>query len=45
VVLRLRINPEDIIAAGRPDGVERIDQIQFAVVEPNGGISIVRKQK
>jgi uncharacterized membrane protein YcaP (DUF421 family) len=40
---RLRLTPQDVMAAGRQAGLEHMKQIQFAVVERNGGISIVRK--
>src|SRR4051812_1762423 len=40
---RLRLHMQDIMTAAREDGVERMDQIRFAVVERNGSISIVRK--
>jgi len=42
---RMRLHPQDLMAAARQEGLERIEQIQFAVVERNGGVSIVRKQK
>jgi uncharacterized membrane protein YcaP (DUF421 family) len=44
-VRKLRFHMQDIMAAARHDGVERKEQIQFAVVERNGSISIVRKQQ
>ena len=36
---------EDLMAAARQDGLELLDQVVFAVVERNGGISIVRKNE
>jgi uncharacterized membrane protein YcaP (DUF421 family) len=42
---RLRMQEEDLMAAARQDGLERLDQVVFAVVERNGGISIVRKNE
>jgi len=43
-IRRLRLHTQDIMTAAREDGVERMDQIQFAVVERNGSVSIVRKK-
>jgi uncharacterized membrane protein YcaP (DUF421 family) len=42
---RLRMQEEDLMAAARQDGLERLDQVVFAVVERNGGISSVRKHE
>lgn len=42
---KMRIQDRDIMAAARQRGIERMEQIQFAVVERNGGISIVRKDE
>ncbi len=37
-----RIAPEDILAAGRKThGLERLDQIKYAVLEPSGEISVI----
>jgi uncharacterized membrane protein YcaP (DUF421 family) len=42
---RSRIDEEDILAAARKiQGLERMDQIKYAVLEPNGGISIIPKR-
>jgi uncharacterized membrane protein YcaP (DUF421 family) len=41
---KLRLQMQDIMAAAREDGPERMDQIRFAVVERNGSLSIVRKE-
>jgi len=41
---RNRVNPDDILTAAREKhGLERLDQIRFAVLERSGGISIVPK--
>jgi uncharacterized membrane protein YcaP (DUF421 family) len=41
-----RVDEEDILAAARESqGIERMDQIKYAVLERNGGISIIPKQK
>jgi uncharacterized membrane protein YcaP (DUF421 family) len=42
---RARVKAEDILAAAREQqGLERLDQIKFAVLENGGGISILPKQ-
>jgi uncharacterized membrane protein YcaP (DUF421 family) len=39
-----RIDDEDILAAARErQGLERMDQIKYAVLERSGGISIIPK--
>jgi uncharacterized membrane protein YcaP (DUF421 family) len=41
---RARINEEDILAAARQGpGLERMDQIKYAVMEVGGGISVIPK--
>jgi uncharacterized membrane protein YcaP (DUF421 family) len=41
-----RVDEEDILAAARESqGIERMDQIKYTVLERNGGISIIPKQK
>jgi uncharacterized membrane protein YcaP (DUF421 family) len=41
-----RVAEEDVLAAARErQGLERLDQIKFAVLERSGAISIVPKQK
>jgi uncharacterized membrane protein YcaP (DUF421 family) len=44
-IRKLRLHPQDIMAVARDEGLERLEQIRFAVVERNGSISIVRKDK
>jgi uncharacterized membrane protein YcaP (DUF421 family) len=40
-----RVDEEDILAAAREHhGLERLDQIKYAVLERSGGISIIPKQ-
>ena len=42
---RARIGEEDVLHAARQtQGLERMDQIKFAVLETSGGISIIPKQ-
>lgn len=43
-LLRARVSLEDVLAAAREKhGLERLDQIKFAILEVNAGISIVPK--
>jgi uncharacterized membrane protein YcaP (DUF421 family) len=39
----LRIEPDDVMAAARAQGLTSLDQIKYAVVERTGGISIVKR--
>ncbi|MPZ08966.1 MAG: DUF421 domain-containing protein [Kiloniellaceae bacterium] len=42
---RARISIDDVLAAAREQqGLERLDQIKFAVLEANSGISVMPKQ-
>lgn len=42
---RERVDEEDVLAAARhTQGLERLDQIKFAVLERSGGISIIPKE-
>ena len=46
VMERVRIEEADILAAARRQrGVERLDQIKYAVLESSGGISIIAKER
>lgn len=41
---KARVDESDILAAARTSqGLERMDQIKYAVLEPSGGISIIPK--
>jgi uncharacterized membrane protein YcaP (DUF421 family) len=41
---RARIDEEDVLAAARQGpGIERMDQIKYAVLEVSGGISVIPK--
>jgi len=45
-MVKARIDEEDVLAAARHlQGIERLDQIRYAVLERSGGISIIPKQK
>jgi uncharacterized membrane protein YcaP (DUF421 family) len=39
---RLRVHEQDVMAAARSQGIERLEQIKYAIVERNGGISVVK---
>jgi uncharacterized membrane protein YcaP (DUF421 family) len=39
---KMRIQDDDVMAAARDKGLERLDQIEYAVLERNGEISIVQ---
>jgi len=40
----MMIRPEDIRAAARAQGVSSIEKVKYAVLERNGGISIIPKE-
>jgi uncharacterized membrane protein YcaP (DUF421 family) len=43
---KVRVDEEDVLIAARVlQGLERMDQIKYAVLERNGGISIIPKQE
>ncbi len=39
-----RVSERDILQSARQQGLERMDQIKYAVLERSGGISIIRKE-
>jgi len=41
VMRQMRIDEQDILSAARRDGLERLEQIRFAVLETNGHISVI----
>ena len=44
-VLRgMRLAPEDVMASARLNGVRSFEQIDYAILERNGGISIIKKE-
>jgi uncharacterized membrane protein YcaP (DUF421 family) len=42
---RARIIEDDILEAARAHGLERMDEIKFAILEASGGISIIPKDR
>ena len=45
VMKGMRIDREDVMAAARTKGVESIFDVSYAILERNGGISIIKKDK
>jgi uncharacterized membrane protein YcaP (DUF421 family) len=45
-MMRERIDESEIVGAARAaHGLERLDQIKYAVVEPNGRITVVPRER
>ena len=42
---KMRVADDDVMAAARTRGVKALDQIKYAILERNGAISIIKKQK
>ncbi len=42
---RMRLRDTDVMAAARTTGVRNFDQIKYAVLERNGGISVIKKDE
>jgi len=40
---KMRLQDDDVMAMARDNGLERLDQIEYAILERNGEISIVQK--
>ncbi|MCC2642373.1 MAG: hypothetical protein K0S45_2786 [Nitrospira sp.] len=38
---KARVDQEDVLQAGRENGIERMDQIKYAVLETSGKISVI----
>ncbi|MBV8809891.1 MAG: DUF421 domain-containing protein [Acidobacteriaceae bacterium] len=45
VMERMRLNDMDVMAAARTKAVKQLSQIKYAILERNGGISIIKKQQ
>jgi uncharacterized membrane protein YcaP (DUF421 family) len=41
----MKLAPEDVMASARTKGIARFEQIEYAVLERNGGISIIQKEE
>ena len=44
VMKGMNLHPEDILAAARTKGARSMDEIEYAVLERNGGISIIKRE-
>lgn len=44
VMRKMRLQDTDVMAAARTKGLKTLDQIQYAILERNGAISIVKKE-
>ena len=42
---KMRLQDDDVMAAARTKGVKTLDKIKYAVLERNGGISIIEKEE
>lgn len=42
---RSRVDEDDVLTAARQQGLERMEQIKYAVLERSGGISIIPKER
>ena len=40
----MKLAPEDVMASARLNGVSKFEQIDYAILERNGGISILKKE-
>ena len=45
IMHKMKIAPEDVLAAGRANGQRSLDQIEYAVLERSGEISTIEPQK
>jgi uncharacterized membrane protein YcaP (DUF421 family) len=45
VMEKMRIQDTDLMAAGRGNGLERLEQIKYAILERNGGISVIKAEE
>ena len=44
VMQGMHMDPEDVMAAARTKGANSLDQVDYAVLERNGGISIIKAE-
>ena len=40
-----KLQPEDVLASARTKGIATLEQIEYAVLERNGGISVIQKEE
>ena len=41
----MKLAPEDVLASARTKGIKGLDQIEYAVLERNGGISVIKREE
>ncbi len=41
----MKLAPEDVMASARTKGISTLDKIDYAVLERNGGISVIEKEE
>jgi uncharacterized membrane protein YcaP (DUF421 family) len=44
IMREVRVQEADVMAAARTKGVRTVQEIKYAILERNGGISIIKKQ-
>jgi uncharacterized membrane protein YcaP (DUF421 family) len=44
MIQKMRLAPEDVMASARMNGLRAFEEIDYAVLERNGGISIIKKE-
>lgn len=44
VMQGMKVAPEDVMAAARARGIRSVEQIDYAVLERNGAISVIKKE-
>jgi uncharacterized membrane protein YcaP (DUF421 family) len=44
-MVNMGVQDDDVMALARDQGIKRLDQIEYAVLERNGGISIIPKEE
>ena len=45
VMRGMRLNPEDVMAVGRTKGMNSIHEIEYAILERNGAISLIKAKQ
>jgi uncharacterized membrane protein YcaP (DUF421 family) len=44
-MIGMHMAPEDVMAAARTKGIRNLEEIEYAVLERNGGISVIQKEE
>jgi uncharacterized membrane protein YcaP (DUF421 family) len=45
LMAKLRLQDDDVMASARTKGIRTLDDIKYAILERNGAISVIQKQK